>query len=290
MKFLSVDDEDMVRMVVVKTLEKAEPDSIIRQSGNPKEALDIIKNGFIPDIAFLDIEMFGMTGLELAKKIKDISSNTEIVFVTGYSQYALDAFAVHAHGYLLKPVELAKVKDEIRIIKEKWAATTIHPADLNPPEYPPNKRCVTCFGNFDARVNGVPLVFSRQKAKELLAYLVNKRGSPSTTKEISAILFGDRAYTHSLLNQTQTVIATLQKTLKDAGITDVVEKKFNSIAIIPSQIDCDFYRFLNGDIEAVNSYSGEYMANYEWADMTAGWLSHTSKEKHSSKEQHVSNE
>ena len=271
LKFLAVDDEDIVREVLVKTLQRAEPDCIVQQAGNPKEAVRIVKEGFVPDIAFLDIEMFGITGLELAKQIKTISHSTEIVFVTGYSQYAVNAFSVHAHGYLLKPVSLKQVRAEIQSI---MSARTV-PSEPAPPSPVSDKLVVTCFGNFDVSINGKPLVFPRQKSKELLAYLVNKKGSSCTTKEICAVLFEDKPYTHSLMNQIQTVISTLIKTLEDAGAKDVIIRTRNSIAVNKDAIDCDFYRFLSGEIDAVNSYIGEYMSNYEWADMTTGWLSST---------------
>jgi predicted ribosomally synthesized peptide with nif11-like leader len=121
MKFLAVDDEDIVRTVLVRMLEKAEPGCIIKQFGKAKDALAAVQKGFVPDIAFLDIEMYGMTGLELAKEIQQVCSRTEIVFVTGYSQYTIDAFALHAHGYLLKPFSQKQIQDEIQSIKEKSA-------------------------------------------------------------------------------------------------------------------------------------------------------------------------
>jgi len=131
MKFLAVDDEDIVRCVLVKELEKAENGCIIEQSGKPSEALKIVENGFIPDIAFLDVEMFGMTGLELAEKIKAICPRVEIVFVTGYSQYAADAFSIHAHGFLLKPVTLKQVQTEIQSIKEEHGIPVLQDTTVN---------------------------------------------------------------------------------------------------------------------------------------------------------------
>lgn len=268
LKFLAVDDEDIVRGVLVKTLQKAEEGCIVKEASKPKEAVKIIKDGFSPDIAFLDIEMYGITGIELAKQIKDICPAVSIVFVTGYSEYALDAFSIHAHGYLLKPVTLKLVKKELESFKSR--ETEAVQASVTPAQ---KKLSVTCFGNFNASVNGEPLQFSRLKAKELLAYLIDKKGSACTTKEISAVLFEDKAYTHSLLSQVQTIISVLMKTLEQAGVADAVERGHNSLAICRDRVDCDFYNFISGDIDAINSYAGEYMANYEWADMTTGWLS-----------------
>lgn len=270
MKFLAVDDEDIVRNVLVKTLQKAQEGCIVEQSGSPTDALRIIKEGFIPDIAFLDIEMFGMTGIELAKRIKDICHTTEIVFVTGHSQYAINTFAIHAHGYLLKPVILKQVQDEIHSITENRTERLL---TVPQSKYTENRLNVTCFGNFEASVNGKPLQFPRKKAKELLAFLIDKKGSSCTTKELIAVLFEDKPYSHGLLNQVQTIISALVVTLREAGVSDAIKKEFNSIAVNTKNIDCDYYRFLSGDIDAINSYSGEYMSNYEWSEMTTGWLS-----------------
>ena len=65
-------------------------------------ALDFARTHTV-DAAFLDMEMPGIHGLELAKKLKEHDPHIRVVFVTAYSQYALDAWGVDATGYLLKP-------------------------------------------------------------------------------------------------------------------------------------------------------------------------------------------
>ena len=70
--------------------------------------------------------------------------------------------------------------------------------------------------------------------------------------------------------------ATLSATcnaLKDAGAEDVIVRGRDEIAIVPESVDCDYYRFLDGDPDAVNLYRGEYMSQYSWVEMTAGSLS-----------------
>lgn len=57
-----------------------------------------------PDVAFLDIQLRGMTGIQLAEKLKEMYPDLPIVFVTGYREYAFDAIQLHVAGYLLKPV------------------------------------------------------------------------------------------------------------------------------------------------------------------------------------------
>ena len=269
MKFLAVDDEAMVRKLLVNTLAEAEPGCIVEQAMRAKDALDLVKAELQEpfDAAFLDIEMPGISGLQLAKQIKDICGTVKIVFVTGFSQYALDAFSVHAHGYILKPITLGRIQEEIAYIKEDS-----NTADMQNTGESRNRLTVICFGNFDVQVNGISLVFPRRKSKELLAYLVDKRGTHCSTKELCAAMFEDKEYNRSTLSQMQKIISTLIAVLKKAGAADAVDKRFNSMAVCMDKVDCDFYRFLAGDIDAVNSYTGEYMTDYEWAEMTAEWI------------------
>ena len=63
------------------------------------------------------------------------------------------------------------------------------------------------------------------------------------------------------------------KTLRQAGLEDIVEKRYNYLAINPGKVDCDLYKFLAGDAVAINSYYGVYMEEYSWAEMTTGMLS-----------------
>ena len=79
--------------------------------------MSCVKNGFYPDAAFLNIEMPVMNGIELAKRLKDIASNINIVFVTGYSDYAVEAIGMSASGYLMKPVSAEQVKRELENLR-----------------------------------------------------------------------------------------------------------------------------------------------------------------------------
>jgi len=136
-----------------------------------------------------------------------------------------------------------------------------------------NKPFVQTFGNFDVFFHGKPLVFGRLKAKEAFAYLVDRKGSSVTTAEIASILWEDKEYDRSLQNQTQVIISSMMKVLKNNGIDYIIIKERNQIAVDKSRIKCDYYDYLNLDVSAVKSFIGEYMANYSWAEMTAGELS-----------------
>lgn len=114
MKFLTVDDEQAALDILNRALLEAQPDAELQSFSYISEALaQVQEKDFHPDVAFLDIEMPGMSGLEAAKRIREISPRTNIVFVTAYSDYALDAFPLHPSGYLVKPATAEKVRLEL---------------------------------------------------------------------------------------------------------------------------------------------------------------------------------
>ena len=81
--------------------------------------LEATEDGVVFNLVFMDIDMPGMDGLTVGKRVKALSPSTALVFVTGYPQYALDAFECEAFHYLLKPVDAKKVKDVIRRLCER---------------------------------------------------------------------------------------------------------------------------------------------------------------------------
>ena len=128
-----------------------------------------------------------------------------------------------------------------------------------------------CYGYFEAYINGVPLHFKRSRAKELLAYLVDRRGATVTNRELCSILWPDEVENPSISSQCRTLIASLKKTLDEAGVGDVLEKSSQGIRIVPEKIMCDFYEFMADPMEA-NVFNWEYMSQYEWSEVTAAEL------------------
>ena len=80
------------------------------------------------------------------------------------------------------------------------------------------------------------------------------------------MLFEDEPYDKKQQNYVQQLIASMMKSLKAAGVEATVSKGFNSLAVNPDTLDCDYYRFKELDAGAVNAYQNEYMSQYYWAD------------------------
>ena len=257
---IAVDDEPLALGLLVRSIREACPGGEIHKFQSATEALAFLEHNPC-DIAFLDIHMRGINGLTLAKKIKDLLPRCNLIFVTGYSEYATDAFSMHASGYIIKPVSAECIAAELENLR--------HPVE----RLPGTTLQVRCFGNFEVfTAEGEPIKFNRTKAKELFAYLVYRRGSTCSVRELAAVLFEDSGYSNKQLLYLQKIISSMMQTLKSHNAADVIRKSYNAIALHAEAVDCDYYRFLKMDVPSINTYTGEFMTQYSWAEFVAGYL------------------
>lgn len=131
---------------------------------------------------------------------------------------------------------------------------------------------VKTFGNFEVFLNGETVSFKRARAKEVLAYLVDKQGTGASRAEIYAAIYEDEEYERKQQKSFDVVISSLKSTLSDYGISDIIEINDGSIRIIPEKIKCDLYDLLEGDEKALAHYRGEYMSAYPWSMMTEAYI------------------
>lgn len=259
MHMIAADDEKLALESLTDAIRAVCPEASVHGFDKCQDVLDFAEKNSC-DIAFLDIEMRDGHGVELALKLKAIHPGLNIVFVTGYSDYMREAFQMHASGYLLKPVKKEMILCEIENLR--------HPAAVSPSL----GLYVQTFGNFQAFMDGKPLDFKKAKAKELFALLIDRRGAGISTARIAVTLWENQEYSRSLKNQVQNAIAQVRQTLEEAGAGDVLIKSWNNLSVDVTKIDCDYYKLLNGDIAGINSFTGEYMTEYSWAEFTNGFL------------------
>ena len=260
MKILCVDDEALVLGLTVSLCRELPWSPEVAGFSRSGQALEWLE-GNAPEIALLDINMADMNGLTLAAKIKALRPDTAIIFLTGYSEYAVDAFALHASGYLLKPVSRERLEAEVD------HALSGRPARKTTPHI-----FARTFGSFDLFVDGRPVLFARARSKELLAYLIDRHGSNVTRPQIFAAMWEDVPYNRSMQKQLDVVIRSLRATLDDYGISELLELRHGMLRVIPEKMECDLYRFLHGEADAVNAFRGEYMGPYPWAGLTESYM------------------
>lgn len=261
MLIYAVDDEPLLLKMLEEAIRRAEPDVVVRSFDRANMLMAALQEGHKPDVIFTDIEMPGMTGLELAAQVKMVLPETKLVFVTGFSQYAVEAYRLHVNGYIMKPVTSERIREELDVIKAPCGSKAA--AD---------KLQVRCFGYFDVFYRGLPLIFQRRKTKELLAYLVDRKGAVCDAGELITALWegeGDLTLRKSYLRALTT---DLRRTLAEVGMEDVLIRCHNQWAVRTERLDCDYYHMLDGDMSAVNVYHGEYMLQYSWAELTGSHL------------------
>lgn len=253
MTVILVDDERIVMTAETTIIKSALPDAQVFSFQKAKEAIAFAENNRI-DIAFLDINIKEATGLQLAEKLQTINPKTNIIFCTGYSEYALDALDMYCSAYLMKPITIEKVQkalDNLRFtIKKKIEGFRVQ-----------------CFGNFEVYKDGQPIKFNHSKTKELFAFLIDRRGAAISTKDMVVALYegeakGKDSYVRNLR-------ADLNNTFEKLDLSDVLIHTGGNVAVNMDMIDCDYYDFLDGNKKL---FKGEYMAQFSFAEGTLGWL------------------
>ena len=251
---IAVDDEVLMLGALVSAIEASPDITEIAKFSDCEEALAFV-NEHPADIAFLDINMRGMGGLALAEKIIAARPACKIVFCTGYEEYAIPAFRLHASGYLLKPIAAEDVQKEIDNIKSLYQKEKL--------------LTVKCFGNFEVYAKNQKLVFKRLKTKELFAFLVDRNGAGMTAKQICAALFPDDTDDTKNATYLRQLIMDLKNTLKKVGAESVLCHEIPCYRVDTNLIKCDYISYLE---TGKPEFHGEYMTQYSWAEETCAML------------------
>ena len=205
MRVLVVEDEPVLLRQLTRRIWEALPESEIEAYDNAEDALSAFKNGGF-DIAFLDIAIGSMTGVDLAKRIKAGCPGCDIVFCTGYSEYAPKAFELGASDYLMKPVTAKKIEHALSQLRY-----------TNLKESMPQGLYIQCFGDFEVFYDGEPVTSFTRRSKELLAYLVDKAGILCPISEIRNAIFRDSSDSYIRVAKKDLV-----KTFSEVGEEDIL--------------------------------------------------------------------
>ena len=121
LKAVLVDDEQLARDEMGYLLDQIGGVDVIGQAGNGVEALTTIDR-LQPDVVFLDVQMPGLSGFEVARRLVGNQATAQIIFVTAYDQHAIEAFEVNAVDYLLKPVDQARLEVAVERARRRIAS------------------------------------------------------------------------------------------------------------------------------------------------------------------------
>lgn len=259
MKIIAVDDESIALEGLMDVIKEAAPNAVLHGFEYPEDVLEHIKTNEC-NVAFIDVEMPGMSGVELAQILKLHNPDINIIFATGFEEYRREAYDMHASGYLTKPITPEKVKKELNDLRRPIPASI--------------RMRVQTFGNFEAYIDGRPIAFKYSKTKELLAYLIDRKGALCTLAELSGIIFEDDSGAHA--TYMKSLRRDLLETLDNAGCADVIVSQRGRLGVMPDLISCDYYDWSDGKRMGV-MWQGEYMTQYSWSEYTAGMIERLNK-------------
>ena len=208
-----------------------------------------------PDVIFMN---YSQDAISLAKEIKNSKLEVTIIFIISDKLQSYDVMKAHAQGVILAPYNEEDIKEELTSLK--MLTSKVHKVE------------VKTFGNFDILVDGKNMKFARSKSKELLAYLIDKKGTSVSSSELIVNLWEEHDVCKTTRSMLHNLIADIKETLAKYDVLDIFEMDRNAYRIICEKVSCDYFDLLNGKKSALNKFTGEYMASYEWAMFTAGAL------------------
>ena len=246
--------DDMILDLQLFELKCADmPDfEIVGKFTDPLTAIAFAESNVV-DFAVLDIDMPGMNGMELARRLREIRSDIIIVFATAHPKFAVDALKMKADYVVFKPFD----REDIMDVLER--------AKLFRQRQKKRYRFHT-FGLFDMEVNGVPVRFRSGKAKELMALCVYFNGRPVSIHEMVAKLWGDDAADSPENTGYRRAIKELADSLKACGAEENFLRERGSIRVRMDLAESDYQEFLSGNKEAALKFQGAFMDQYSWAE------------------------
>ncbi|HMM30232.1 MAG TPA: response regulator [Clostridia bacterium] len=266
MRVILVDDERKILRDLEDTVGQIEGLEVVGAYVSPLAALEDICNTK-PNCAFLDIEMPGMTGIDLAERLLEWDPGMDIVFITAFNHYATQAFEVNAMDYVLKPVHPDRFEKTVRRLLKKREASDAPSCEAV------RLRSLGCF---EVLFDGNPLKWSRSKSKELMAYLLHFEGCKKSKFSICADLWPDYEPKKALAHL-QTAMCSLRKSIAAVKREDMrVEFLGESYVLHLGNVTWDVRDFKkhceaaqnNGGIDAVKNalslYQGDYMDGEDW--------------------------
>ena len=201
------------------------------------------------DVAFVEATQH----MSLAAQMKRIQPRLNLIFLCPDESYCIQAMHLHASGCLLRPLREEMIHMELD--------------DLRYPHKNTGVLYARAFGNFELFYDGEPVLFRYRKSKELMAYLIDRKGAVISKDEMITVLWGGDL---SRGNYYKQILKDLTDTLSALGMEDILIKRRGYIGLRTDEIRCDYYEWLRGSTSSTVQFRGEYMRQYDWAEAT--WL------------------
>ncbi len=271
-----VDDMKPALLELEFLLKKYPEISIVGIYTDPLVAIEKIGE-MKPQAVFLDINMPRLQGMEVASRILDLSPETDIVFVTAFDKYAIDAFEFHATDYLLKPIREERLKKTVeRLLNKAPMRNEQHSSKLQ----------IRCFGRFQLNWEGQePIKWRIGKARELFAYLLQNQNRNISKDELLDKLWPEETPERAI-KQLYNGTYYIRKAFEAYGIDRTLIALDHNFNLKLGPVDWDVGRYCelsenhpDDRIKALEEmealYAGDYLEGefYPWSDFEMERLS-----------------
>lgn len=255
MRAIIVDDEPIMIKSFKRLSDGIDGLNLVGSFEFPLEALNFAKSNPI-DIAFLDVAMPYMTGVELGRKLRAINPDILIVFLSAYDEYIRESNDIGADYYIVKPYTrktLEMMMERMRLLVKRQKKEVF----------------IQTFGKFNVYKDGQPVPL-RGKAKEILALIVTRRGKEIGNEEIYSIIWEDREHSNVQMKVYYNALRRLKDSLKENGLENLLISTSRGQIINRELFDCDYYDFLEKNTDEKKMFDGEFLSDYSWGEYILG--------------------
>lgn len=241
------------------------------------------------DIAFNDAfcQMTGYTPREIEALFENCLDRMVLAEDRAQLMQEIHALCAYPHEktvsfrVTVKDGRRMRVEERMRSIRQADGSVCLYAVVMDAREdkqqmpVPQEQKRVTVqtFGYLNILIDGEPVVFEHEKAKELLAVLIDRQGKFVSSGEIISCLWEDEAVNENTQSRCRKAAYHLRRILEAYGLHDLLESTPKGYRRIRTEmIDCDLYHYLNGEEAYVNRFRGAYMSDYSWAEQTLTML------------------
>lgn len=251
MRAIIVEDEQLMIDAFMRMSKNIEDLTVAKEFMTAEEAIEYSETNSY-EVAFLDIELPGMNGIECAEKLRERMPELIIVFISAYETYLHEFNQIGGDGYLLKPYNeeiLMKLMDKIRLLNRRQKKDVY----------------VQMFGRFVVLKNGVPIPL-RGKAKEILALILVKRGKEISNEEIYNTIWETREYDNIQMKVYYNALKRLKDSLKKNEIENIIYSTGRGQMANVDRFDCDYYSWMERKSDRQEKFEGEFLTEYSWGE------------------------
>ncbi len=262
MREIVVDDERIMIRKFVRLSEGMEDLNIVATFESPEEALAYAQENNI-EVAFLDVDMPVMDGLELAEELRKIRKDILIVFITAYDNFVCESNKIGGDDYIGKPYTREML--EIMMQKLRLLARRQHKTIY-----------VQMFGRFLVSKDEKPVRLTG-KAKEILALIATRRGREISNEEIYSTIWEGRAYGSESMTVYYNALRRLKHALNKAGLASLLISTSRGQMVNTDMFDCDYYAWQDRKMDTRDRFRGDFLSEYSWGEymlaeiMKADW-------------------